>query len=157
MGRTGVERALRKAEPHALLKAAQDTITENFAAIDVDLLMADYAMTILQPVYALPYTTEPISVNSGAPGRAFGSQQPYAEPDRHTSQVRLHLPVSVRGDRLGVLTVRLPADRYTPQSGQELQDIAEILGHAILVAERDADLYLQARRARACLLDGWVS
>jgi serine phosphatase RsbU (regulator of sigma subunit) len=122
-------------------------ITEDFAAIDVDLFMADYAMTILQPVSTLPFTAEPIPVSSSAPGRAFGSQQPYAETDDQSSQVALHLPVSVRGDRLGVLTVRLPVTRHTPQAVQELQEIAEILGHAIVVAERDTDLYLQARRA----------
>ncbi|WP_336317655.1 PP2C family protein-serine/threonine phosphatase [Streptomyces lavendofoliae] len=138
---------MRKAEPHALLEAAQDTIAEDFGATGVDLLMADYAMTILQPVCTLPHTDEPIPVNSSAPGRAFGAQQPYAETDHRTSQVTAHLPVSVRGDRLGVLTVRLPAERYTSRSARELQEVAEILGHAIIVAERDTDLYLQARRA----------
>ncbi|MEU0257340.1 PP2C family protein-serine/threonine phosphatase, partial [Streptomyces sp. NPDC006184] len=57
----------------------------------------------------------------------------------------LHLPVSVRGDRLGVLSVTLAAvDAGRHQT--ELCEIAEVLGRELLVAERDTDLYLQARR-----------
>ncbi|MEU1019833.1 PP2C family protein-serine/threonine phosphatase [Streptomyces sp. NPDC005898] len=147
-----MERALRRAEPHALLEAAHDLITDLYAAVSVDLLMADYAMTILQPVNALPYTVEPIPVNASAPGRAFGAQEPYAETDPLSALVSVHLPVSVRGDRIGVLTVRVPAERHTPEAAAELQDIAEILGHAIVVADRDTDLYLQARRANRLTL-----
>lgn len=148
---SAVERALRGAPAHGLLEAAQTSLTAHYAAVSVDLLMADYAMTILQPVHTLPHTAEPIPVHGTAPGRAFGSQQPYAEaPERtpaSTTDASVHFPVSVRGDRLGVLTVRLPADDYTEQTERELQGIAEILGHEIVVAERDTDLYLQARRA----------
>lgn len=59
----------------------------------------------------------------------------------------LHLPVTVRGDRMGILTVRMPEDACTQQTVGELTDLAELLGHEIVVAERDTDLYLQARRA----------
>ncbi|MFF8830851.1 PP2C family protein-serine/threonine phosphatase [Streptomyces sp. NPDC015131] len=142
-----VERALRSAEPHGLLPVVRDEITDRYGATSVDLLMADYAMTMLQPVPALPYAVEPIPVNASAPGRAFASQEPHAETDQFSSLVTLHLPVSVRGDRIGVLSVCLPAERHTPQVVRELQEIAEILGYAIMVAERDTDLYLQARRA----------
>ncbi|GGT78355.1 MULTISPECIES: PP2C family protein-serine/threonine phosphatase [Streptomyces] len=142
-----VERALRRAAPHALLEAVQDTLTAHYSADSVDLLMADYAMTILQPVSALPYTAEPIPVHTSAPGRAFGAQEPYVETDSRTDLVTVHLPISVRGDRIGILTVRMPADSYDRDTAQELEDIAEVLGHAIVVAERDTDVYLQARRA----------
>ncbi|MFF8278870.1 PP2C family protein-serine/threonine phosphatase [Streptomyces lateritius] len=142
-----VERALRRAAPHALLEAVQDTLTAHYSADSVDLLMADYAMTILQPVSALPYTAEPIPVHTSAPGRAFGAQEPYVETDSRTDPVTVHLPISVRGDRIGILTVRMPADSYDRDTAQELEDIAEVLGHAIVVAERDTDVYLQARRA----------
>ncbi|MCT9094392.1 phosphatase, partial [Streptomyces sp. ASQP_92] len=77
----------------------------------VDLLMADYAMTILQPVSALPYTGDPISVYQSPAGRAFGAQQPYVENNNQPGQLTVHLPISVRGDRIGVLTVTLPRDR----------------------------------------------
>ncbi|WP_055698720.1 MULTISPECIES: PP2C family protein-serine/threonine phosphatase [Streptomyces] len=154
---TAVERALRDSAPHALLEAVQDALAVHYTARSVDLLMADYATTILQPVSALPYTARPVPVHTSAPGRAFGRQEPHIEADGHEGQgpggegaegvVCVHLPVSVRGDRIGVLTVRLPAPACDPDTVRELSDIAEVLGHEILVAERDTDLYLQARRA----------
>ncbi|MEU4799070.1 PP2C family protein-serine/threonine phosphatase [Streptomyces sp. NPDC023327] len=142
-----VERALRGAAPHALLEAVRNTLTAHYDAVSVDLLMADYAMTILQPVDALPYTADPISVHTSAPGRAFGAQEPHVETDETTGQVSVHMPVSVRGDRIGILTVRLLAEAYDASTATELEDVAEVLGHEIVVAERDTDLYLQARRA----------
>ncbi|MFE5053460.1 PP2C family protein-serine/threonine phosphatase [Streptomyces sp. NPDC056637] len=109
--------------------------------------MADYGLTVLQPVTALPHTNEPLSLHASPEGRAFGSQEPYGQYAAQDGAVDLHLPVTVRGDRLGILTVRLPKHRCTPQAVDDLTDAAELLGHEIVVAERDTDLYLQARRA----------
>ncbi len=142
-----VERALRKAAPHALVEAVQDALAAHYAAVSVELLMADYATTILQPVQSLPWTADPVSVHASAPGRAFGAQEPYVETDEAAGLAVVHLPVSVRGDRIGILTVRLPADAYDKDTAAELAEVAEALGHGIVVAERDTDLYLQARRA----------
>ncbi|MFF8830852.1 PP2C family protein-serine/threonine phosphatase [Streptomyces sp. NPDC015131] len=149
---SAVERALRGAPAHALFEAVRDALTASYTAVSVDLLMADYAMTILQPVNALPYTAQPVSVHGSPPGRAFGSQRPHVERPPRTDEVVAHFPVSVRGERIGVLTVRLPGDQYTPETERELQDVAEVLGHEIVVAERDTDLYLQARRANRLTL-----
>ncbi|MFH8796593.1 PP2C family protein-serine/threonine phosphatase [Streptomyces sp. NPDC017941] len=149
-----VGRALRDAAPHELPQAARKALSEHFTATQVELLMADYAMTILQPVPALPYTTERIPVHASAPGRAFGAQEPYAEDGvaGDTGAVVVHLPVTVRGDRLGVLSVTLPAEVYSPRTLRELTLIAEALGHEIVVAERDTDLYVQARRVERLTL-----
>ncbi|MFD3442721.1 PP2C family protein-serine/threonine phosphatase [Streptomyces sp. NPDC058685] len=144
---TAVERALRGAAPHALLEAVQGALATHYAAVSVDLLLADYAMTILQPVNVPTGADRSIPAHADGPGRAFGAQQPHVEKDERARQCTAHLPVSVRGDRLGVLTVKLAADRFTPDVERELSDIAEILGHEIIVAERDTDRFLQARRA----------
>ncbi|AYG78250.1 Phosphoserine phosphatase RsbU [Streptomyces hundungensis] len=149
---TATERALRQAAPHALLQAVQEALAAHYGAVSVDLLMADYAMTILQPVSELPYTAEPIPVHTSSPGRAFGAQQPYAVTDDRTGRMTAHLPISVRGDRIGVLAVDLPQERYDPVVERELGDIAEVLGHEIVVGERDTDVYLQARRANRLTL-----
>ncbi|MEV7192889.1 PP2C family protein-serine/threonine phosphatase [Streptomyces sp. NPDC093510] len=143
---TAVERALRRSAPHALIEAVRDALAVHYAADSVELLMADYAMTILQPVNALPETATPVPVHTGALGRAFGSQEPRVETEDHGGLCTAHFPVSVRGDRIGVLTVRLPAP-CDPATVRELAEVAEVLGHEIVVAERDTDLYLQARRA----------
>lgn len=147
-----VERALRGAAPHELPQAARKALTEHFTAAQVDLLMADYAMTILQPVPALPYTTERFRVHASAPGRAFGSQQPYVETAEGSTTATAHLPVTVRGDRLGVLSVTLPTETCTAEALGELTLIAMALAHEIVVAERDTDLYAQARRVERLTL-----
>ncbi|MFI8231148.1 PP2C family protein-serine/threonine phosphatase [Streptomyces sp. NPDC085900] len=140
-----VERALRTAAPHALLDAVRAVLIEQYGAQDVELFMADYSLTVLQPVSVLPHTLEPVSVHSSPTGRAFGSQEPYREQLRD-GRVRLHLPVSVRGDRLGVLSVTLSESDATPEWESELAEVANVLGYQVIVAERDTDVYLQARR-----------
>ncbi|MFJ4778086.1 PP2C family protein-serine/threonine phosphatase [Streptomyces sp. NPDC088762] len=142
-----VERALRTAAPHDLLRRLREALVEHFGALAVELLMADYGLTVLQPVTSLPHTAEPLPVQSSAEGRAFGSQEPYGQYAAQDDAVDLHLPVTVRGDRLGILTVRLAEADCTPDTVEELREVAELLGHEIVVAERDTDLYLQARRA----------
>ncbi|MFD9461804.1 PP2C family protein-serine/threonine phosphatase [Streptomyces sp. NPDC060027] len=139
------ERALRTAAPHQLLDAVRAVLCGHYAAESVELFMADYGLTVLQPVSVLPHTLDPIPVHSSPEGRAFGAQEPFVEEGPGES-VRAHLPVTVRGDRLGVLSVTLPAGARDEEMLTELADIAEILGHEVLVAERDTDLYLQARR-----------
>jgi serine phosphatase RsbU (regulator of sigma subunit) len=140
-----VERALRTAAPHELLDAIRAVLIEQYGAEDVELFMADYSLSVLQPVSVLPHTLVPVSVHNSPPGRAFGSQQPYREEGRN-GRTRLHLPVSVRGDRLGVLSLTLSDDDAAHRWESELADIADVLGHEVVVAERDTDVYLQARR-----------
>ncbi|MFE1249674.1 PP2C family protein-serine/threonine phosphatase [Streptomyces sp. NPDC058766] len=142
------ERALRTAAPHQLLEAVHRVLADQYAADSVELFLADYGMTVLQPVSELPHTLEPLPVHNSPAGRAFGAQEPYVEalPGRPDGPVRAHLPVSVRGDRLGVLSVTLPGRAHAEACLGELAEIAEVLAHEVVVAERDTDLYLQARR-----------
>jgi hypothetical protein len=95
----------------------------------------------------LPHTLEPVSVHNSAEGRAFGAQEPFTEDAPGGGLVRVHLPVSVRGDRLGVLSVVLPGGDHVRGCLTDLAEIAEVLGREVVVAERDTDLYLQARRS----------
>ncbi|OIJ68296.1 PP2C family protein-serine/threonine phosphatase [Streptomyces mangrovisoli] len=139
------ERALRAAAPHELLDAVRRVLVEEYGARSVELLMADYGLTVLQAVSELPQTAVPVPVHSSPAGRAFGAQEPCLESGPEGS-VRVHLPVTVRGDRLGVLTVTLPEKESVRELLGELADIAQVLGHEVIVAERDTDVYLQARR-----------
>ncbi|GHC05798.1 MULTISPECIES: PP2C family protein-serine/threonine phosphatase [Streptomyces rochei group] len=140
------ERAVRTAAPHQLLDAVRRVLVEQYAADSVELFMADYGLTVLQPVSVLPHTMEPVSVHNSPEGRAFGAQEPFVEDAPGGGSVRAHLPVSVRGDRLGVLSVVLPGGDHARGCLAELAEIAEVLGREVVVAERDTDLYLQARR-----------
>ncbi|MER6225449.1 PP2C family protein-serine/threonine phosphatase [Streptomyces sp900105755] len=139
------ERALRTAAPHELLDAVRLVLTERYDAADAELFMADYSLTVLQPVSVAPHNLEPVPVHGSPAGRAFGSQAPYCE-DGRGRPARVHLPVSVRGDRLGVLTVTLNSSEADSDCVAELAEIADALAHEVVVAERDTDLYLQARR-----------
>ncbi len=145
------ERAVRTAAPHELLDAVRRVLVEQYAAESVELLMADYGLTVLQPVSVLPHTLEPVSVHNSSEGRAFGAQEPFME-SAPGGLVRAHLPVSVRGDRLGVLSVVLPGGDHVRGCLEELAEIAEVLAHAVIVAERETDLYMQARRTNRLTL-----
>ncbi|GAB1332325.1 PP2C family protein-serine/threonine phosphatase [Streptomyces sennicomposti] len=136
---------MRTAAPHELLDAVRRVLVEEYGAESVELFLADYGLTVLQPVSVLPLTAEPLSVHNSVEGRAFGAQEPVVEPAAGGC-VRVHLPVSVRGDRLGVLSVTLPGGDGVQDLLGELADVAEVLGHEVVVAERDTDVYLQARR-----------
>ncbi|WP_320781822.1 PP2C family protein-serine/threonine phosphatase [Streptomyces sp. CRN 30] len=138
-------RALRTAAPHELPDTVRDVVVKEYGALGVELFLADYGLTVLRPVSVLPDTADPVSVHNSAAGRAFGAQEPFAEPAADGGE-RLHLPVTVRGDRLGVLSVTLPAGARDDDRLAELAEIAEVLGHEVIVAERDTDLYLRARR-----------
>lgn len=139
------ERALRTAAPHELFDVVRRVLAEEYAARSVELYLADYGLTVLQPLSAAPHPGEPVSVHGSAAGRAFGAQEPFVEGPQEGA-ARVHLPVTVRGDRLGVLTVTLPDGDGAPGLLDELADIAEVLGHEMVVAERDTDVYLRARR-----------
>ncbi|MFE7749015.1 PP2C family protein-serine/threonine phosphatase [Streptomyces sp. NPDC057428] len=151
---SGIERVLREAAPHQIFDALQVSIRSRHGASQVELLVADYAMTKLQPVGVLPHTRKPVPVHSSDPGRAFGAQEPHCVHDSDTSTVAVHVPVSVRGDRQGVLSVTLPDDGTGPDAAvvEDLQACADALAHEIVVAERDTDLFLQARRAERLTL-----
>ncbi len=88
------------------------------------------------------------------PGHAFIAQEAHCVPGVASSTVTVYLPVSVRDDRLGVLSVRLPGREsdVSPGTLADLAQCAAALAHEIAVAERDTDLFLQARRAERLTL-----
>ncbi|MET9839850.1 PP2C family protein-serine/threonine phosphatase [Streptomyces virginiae] len=145
-----VERALRGAAPHALFEEVRGILARDHGAAGAELLMADYASARLQPVTAQPFTADSVSAYNSAEGRAFGAQEAHVVPGE--DGITAHLPVTVRGDRLGVLSVRYPAGVTVGGLLGPLQDVADALGHEILVADRDTDVFLQARRAKRLTL-----
>ncbi|MGW8801423.1 PP2C family protein-serine/threonine phosphatase [Streptomyces sp. NPDC055775] len=144
--RQEIERAVRAAPPYALVETVREALRREYGALRVQLLLADYAMTVLKPVQPADGPGDPLSIHNSPEGRAFGSQEPREQPLRHDDALDHHIPVTVRGERLGILTVRLPAESSTSGTVDELTLVADLLGHEILVAERDTDLYQRARR-----------
>ncbi|MEU4872168.1 GAF domain-containing SpoIIE family protein phosphatase [Streptomyces sp. NPDC021608] len=147
------ESQLRAAAPHELVATARRLLADLVGADAVTLLMADYALSVLQPVTHLPHTAAPVAAHEGPAGRAFLSQAPVVEvPDGSSPTHVVHLPLTVRGDRLGILSVRLPSSATDPATVLRLTDFATALAHEVATAGRDTDLYLQARRTRRLTL-----
>jgi hypothetical protein len=147
------ESALRAAAPTRLFSTARSLLATYVDARHVNLLLADYGLTVLQPVTHLPQTGEEVSVHGEHPaGRAFSTQAPVVEVTADPGMVTVHLPITVRGDQLGVLSVHLPEPAKGTPAVLELAAFATAIGHELLVAERDTDLYLQGRRRRRLTL-----
>ncbi|MFJ7073726.1 PP2C family protein-serine/threonine phosphatase [Streptomyces sp. NPDC098781] len=139
------ERALRAAAPHRLVDAVREVLRDEYGATSVQLFLADYGLATLQPVLPAQGPPESVPTHVGPAGRAFGSQEPFVEK-LTDGEVCLHLPVTVRGDRLGVLAVTMPSADRAEEGLEELADVAQVLGHEVIVADRDTDLYVRARR-----------
>ncbi|MEU5217055.1 GAF domain-containing SpoIIE family protein phosphatase [Streptomyces sp. NPDC020807] len=150
-----VEGALRGAAPHLLLDSLRTSLTQLYAASSADLLLVDYGFTTLRPVEPVqtPAGMPDTPLDAGPAGRAFRTQQPYLFRDVGPTAT-VYLPVTVRGDRFGVLVVVLPADRCAPETAASLARVAETLGHALRVADRHTDLYRRTRRTRALTVEG---
>ncbi|MFE5943608.1 PP2C family protein-serine/threonine phosphatase [Streptomyces sp. NPDC056480] len=142
---TDVEQALRRAAPHQLVSVVEGALRERCDALRVELRLADYGLRTLQLVGRAPGADPAVPIHDSPQGRAFGAQEPYVVEG--PSSVLLHLPVTVRGDRLGVLTAELPRGTDIRPLFPGLAQVCDALGHEILVAERDTDLYVLARRA----------
>src|SRR5207302_1062039 len=84
-----------------------------------------------------------------APGQCFLTQETVALPDDQGH--RLHLPVTVRAERLGVLDVLLP---QAPDDDlrERLQEAAVVVGYVIATARRYTDLFERVRRRRDLIL-----
>lgn len=143
---------LRAAPPHALVATAGRILADLVGAEDMTLLMADYGLTVLQPVSHLPHTEPSVSAHEGPAGTAFITQKPVVEVLNERDTRLVHLPLTVRGDRVGVLSVRLRADVADPATVLRLGEFATELAHELAAADRDTDLYLQARRTRRLTL-----
>ncbi|MEW9519648.1 PP2C family protein-serine/threonine phosphatase [Streptomyces tubercidicus] len=141
-------RALRAAAPHALLGTVRDHLAAVYGATSVRLYLTDYGGTVLSPCDDSSGDGDAplLPISSSAEGRALGSQERREQQVPHGDAIDHHLPVTVRGDRIGILTVRLPGDRSTPAVLDELRQVVDQLGHEILVAERDTDIYQRVRR-----------
>ena len=138
--------------PAALLGALGEVLSGQFAARDVDLFVVDYGLRCLQPVSRGGGPTPPLmAVDGTVAGRTFTSGRVTTGGVDHAGGVLAHVPVMVRGDRLGVLRMWLPA----PPDGaarEELAGLGVVVGHALAAANRDTDLFdLAAREQRLSL------
>jgi serine phosphatase RsbU (regulator of sigma subunit) len=133
---------LRAAPPDRLPEVAADHLRKIFAADRVEILLGDLTLTSLWPVL------EPTApVGDALAQRCFASQRTIVDA-APAGNTRFLLPLSVWGDRLGVLEVdtAAPGDR---ELTERLRDVADELALALRAADKDTDRYrLVQRRER---------
>ena len=125
---------LRAAPPDRLPEVAAGHLRRWFAARSVEMLFGDLNLAGLWPVLA----------PDGPPGgtleqRCFGSQRPVTEG------TRVLLPLTVWGDRLGVLRVDM-SEPAGPDLVEALGMLADELAVALRAADKDTDRYRQVSR-----------
>jgi len=140
--------AMERCPPAAIVDAMVEVLSRQLAARDVELFVIDYGQRRLQPVPRGDIPPSPsMAVDGTVAGRTFTSGQVTTGGVDHTGGVTVHLQVTVRGDRLGVLRMRLPAppDRA---AREELAGLGVVVGHALAAANRDTDVFELAARGQ---------
>jgi serine phosphatase RsbU (regulator of sigma subunit) len=137
---------LRAACPDELVEVAQEQLLRVMPGSTLQVLLADYRVSGLSPVLegtdgAGGSLTDPTSAT-----RCFGSQQPVVERLADGAW-QACLPLSVWGQRLGVLVIAQPAQPPGARLA-ELAAFADELALALQAAENHTDRYRMARRRR---------
>jgi hypothetical protein len=133
---TTVRRALVDAPADAVLECAAEALAKEYAISEVDLLLVDYRLAALLPLLGGPPVT--------------GAGEPAWRCYDHQSEVRDDamgfLPVTARGERLGVLAFSPAPD--DPELNGELAEIATLVGHELQSAGAGTDRYTIAARTQ---------
>lgn len=143
--RVNAEREIWRASPHELVEVAEETIKRHCGADRAEIFLADYRAAYLQP---LAPGRNPIPLAGNPASRAFATLEPVLDPpatDDPEARWRVHLPLTVLGNRLGVLIVGLA---YAPPEAlqADLSELAATLSRALEIADRATDRYRRARR-----------
>ncbi|MCP3801090.1 serine/threonine-protein phosphatase [Allokutzneria sp. A3M-2-11 16] len=139
---TDVERAMLRTPAHSLGDALGDILHTHYGVAEAEVFLADYRTASLEPVLNPGSGGQPIS--SSPAGAAYAQQKPVVDGEFR------HLPISVRGDRLGVLRLRWPGP--PPEDLSELAELAERAGQALIAAEVVTDRFRRARRTERLTL-----
>ncbi|MGW1059243.1 PP2C family protein-serine/threonine phosphatase [Micromonospora rubida] len=133
-------RTLTEAPADLLVGRLAPDLERSYGITDVELLQVDYRLSAL-----LPLTEgEPVTGPGHPAWRCFDHQEPILA-DRTG-----YLPVSMRGERRGVLRVTpFPED---PAARDELLGIATALGHELVAVNDGTDVYRISRRSRRLTL-----
>ena len=137
--RSIIERSIWSARPTRLVQTARESIDSWLGVSGAEILLIDYHQSHLIP-FADGAGGTPVPVDSHPAGRAFASGRP-VEDDDH-----LYLPLSVYGERMGVLSVRLPAGADV--SDEDVAEIAASVARSIRLADTATDIYREVRRRK---------
>lgn len=137
-----IEKALRTAPPDRLVEVLDAHLSAAHGAKSSTVWLADYRSTTLSPTGAEPDRAEDQLPSAT---RAFASQTVVLEAREGQSLARLYLPITAWGERVGVLSVLLDADR-TPEARESLREVAGAFAVALQAAYRRTDRYHLDRR-----------
>ncbi|MFI5489563.1 PP2C family protein-serine/threonine phosphatase [Micromonospora echinaurantiaca] len=140
----GLSRALRESPPDQVAEAADRAIRSTLGATRTDVFLADYRISGLWPVLDPELPEAGFLSCQGMAQRCFSSQQPVLD-GAGDGRCRLYLPLSVWGERLGVLLVEFPT-APGPATVEQAGDAAGELAVALRAADRETDRYRRARR-----------
>ncbi|MEV0718295.1 PP2C family protein-serine/threonine phosphatase [Asanoa sp. NPDC050611] len=136
---------LRAVAPDALVEVVDHHVRSELGGLRADVLLADYRITGLWPVLRPGDPTAGLLAEQTIAARCYARQEPLVEDVPETPGVRLYVPLSVWGERLGILVADFPR---TPDdvTVRHCQAIAEDLAVALRAADRDTDRYRLTRR-----------
>lgn len=141
-----VLRALDQARPDAALAVLRPLLAQHLEVRQVELLLANYQLTELRSIR----NPDDRVVHLDTPaGEALRTQRPVTL--RVNQEAAVYLPVSIRGDRLGVLELTLPAEP-TPAVLEELGQLATVIAYALQAAARQSDAVHRAARPQRLTL-----
>ena len=145
--------AAEDASPAAAVSAATQELRRVLATGDVTFLIADAGGNAL-----IDHLDDAVrhDLNTTLPGDAWRNQRLTVDGEHR----RAYLPVTVRGDALGVLTVELPDDSswtrpdgpsepaaLTEEVARQLSSMAHALGYIVIANQRNTDVYQTAMRS----------
>lgn len=141
--------AMEAAPPGDLVARLAQVLADTLGAQETAVLLPDYHFATLHPV---DEPAKSVLIDDSWEGRVFASQRPdvraaAADDDGRVGRCEVGVPITVRGDRRGVLAVLLPTTP-SPDGVAELQQIATAVGRALLVADRVTDGFARVRRSK---------
>jgi len=135
-----VRRMLTGSAAEALPEQLAEVLAKEYALTGTELLLVDYRLAALLPVTG----GEPVTRAGEPPWHCFDHQSEVIEGND------LFLPVTARGDRIGVLRCSpVPDD---PDVRGELAEVATLLAHELEAAAAGTDRYRVAARTRRLTL-----
>ncbi|MEO9138935.1 MAG: PP2C family protein-serine/threonine phosphatase [Jatrophihabitans sp.] len=142
-----VLQALDHARPDAAVAVLRRLLADHLQASQVHLLLANYQLTALRPMQ----DPDDRAVLTDTPaGEAFVTQLPVVLSNE-AGATELYLPVSIRGDRIGVLQLTVPAEPSSHELDR-LGELATVIGYALQAAGGQTDAMARAARSQRLTL-----